>query len=365
MSSSIVFAGHLPVFFFYYDLKHFLSCLWCWRAMSIVQWSVASCSTKQQLLDVWGHKMRVDIGLDSKKLGVFLVKLSKTPKHCKTIFVRPSSLKISLQPVVERRKPRVHTQTHPSARTRGSLRGQQAPRVFQVSLWGSCCWEGDVSSRGRTQRRKSDERVEALQESSHLCKLSRGWGCYSYLLRAHKKKKDPHIYSLFYFPCSAAMPKYRHINCYEACWSLYFISRASVFTEGIRSVLQASQKLRGVGQMYELEHSLASGDALLRHTSSVSARLFSCSRSLSLPLVSDLQEWQQRELGEEEQWLWRQGYRVLSTSEREETTSNKSELLWRMLPHSSLSFSFPVCLSAGVRATRQHIYHQQTWEPAL
>lgn len=364
MSSSIVFAGHLPVFFFYYDLKHFLSCLWCWRAMSIVQWSVASCSTKQQLLDVWGHKMRVDIGLDSKKLGVFLVKLSKTPKHCKTIFVRPSSLKISLQPVVERRQPRVHTQTHPSARTRGSLRGQQAPRVFQVSLWGSCCWEGDVSSRGRTQRRKSDERVEALQESSHLCKLSRGWGCYSYLLRAHTKKKDPHIYSE---NCTAAIQNSISLVpllCRSTDTSIV-MRRAGPYI----SLAEPQYSQRGSGLFFKPLRSSVGWDRCMSW-STVWHLGMHCYATLppSLLVYSPALApflWQQRELREEEQWLWRQGYRVLSTSEREETTSNKSELLWRMLPHSSLSFSFPVCLSAGVRATRQHIYHQQTWDPAL
>lgn len=107
------------------------------------------------------------------------------------MFLQPSPLKISLQAVVKRQQPCVHTQTHPSTRTRGSLRGRysstsvpQPPCFSRLSLWGSCCWEGDVSGRGRTQR-KSDERAEALLESSHLAKLSKGRGCYSYLLRAH------------------------------------------------------------------------------------------------------------------------------------------------------------------------------------
>lgn len=128
-------------------------------------------------------------------------------------FLKPSSPKISLQAVVERWQLRVHTQTHLSARTRGSLRGQQGPPCFsRLSLWGSCCWEGDLSSRGRTQRRKSDERAEALQESSYLTKLSRGWGCYSYLLSWLRKKipilgKLHSRHTKFHFSCSAAMPE--------------------------------------------------------------------------------------------------------------------------------------------------------------
>ena len=65
------------------------------------------------------------------------------------------------------------------------------------------------------------------------------------------------------------------------------------------------------------------------HTSSISACLFSLSLFLcvSLPLVSDLQEWQQRELGEEEGRPWRQGYAAFSPSERGDRIKQKNELL--------------------------------------
>lgn len=318
--------------------------------MSIVQWSVASCSMKQQLLDVWGHKMRVDIGLDSKKFGVFLVKLSKTPKQCKIIFVQPSSLKISLQPVVERRQPCVHTQTHPSARTCGSLRGQQATCVFQVSLWGSCCWEGDVSSRGRTQRRKSDERVEALQESSHLSKLSRGWSCYSYLLRAHKKR-DPHIYSE---NCTAAIQNSTSLVpllCRSTDTSIV-IRRAGPYI----SLAEPQYSQRGSGLFFKPLRSSVGWDRCtswstvwhlgMHSYATLPPSLLVYSPALApflCPCVSDLQEWQQRELGEEEQWLWRQGYRALSTSERGDHIKQK----WATVANAGplLSFFLISCLS--------------------
>lgn len=59
--------------------------------------------------------------------------------------------------------------------------------------------------------------------------------------------------------------------------------------EGISSVLQASQKLRGVGEMCELE---ASGDVDLHNTLPLSLLVYSLSLTVcvSLPLVSDLQE---------------------------------------------------------------------------
>ncbi len=72
-------------------------------------------------------------------------------------------------------------------------------------------------------------------------------------------------------------------------WSSYFISCASVFTKGIGSVLQASQKLRRVKEMCELEHTGIWG-CTAHHISSISTCLF----SLSLPSVFDLQESLQR-----------------------------------------------------------------------
>lgn len=163
--------------------------------------------------------------------------------------------------------------------------GQRALCVSQGVLWDSCCGEGDARSIGRTRRKKIDERAEALQESSHLAKLSTG--CYSYLLRArskiplHWKLQVHHI--LFYFSFSSAMLKYKHthVNFHKANRSLHCVSWVPVFTEGISSVVQASQKLLWVGEMYELEHRLASGDAQLDTTFAPSPLVCSPSPSLS------------------------------------------------------------------------------------
>lgn len=61
--------------------------------------------------------------------------------------------------------------------------------------------------------------------------------------------------------------------------SSYFISPVLVFTEGISSVLQASQKLLWVGEMCELERSLASGDVQLHTTFPLSLLVYSVSLS--------------------------------------------------------------------------------------
>lgn len=110
-----------------------------------------------------------------------------------------------------------------------------------------------------------------------------------------------------------------------------------------------SQKLCGVGEMYELGLGLASGEAQRRRTLSISARPLSCSGSRSLPLVSDLRR--KRRSGER---LWRQGYPEPSRRLTEATTSNRNELLWRTPPPllSSLLISCPsLCWGSGRAAT--------------
>lgn len=94
---------------------------------------------------------------------------------------------------------------------------------------------------------------------------------------------------------------------------------------------------------------------------SYTLRFLRLTRSLSLflsaPLLSDLQEWQQRELREEEGGLWRQGYRALALSERRDRIKQKMIYCGQCSPLSPLSFVLPVCLcvSVGVRTAGQHL----------
>lgn len=106
-------------------------------------------------------------------------------------------------------------------------------------------------------------------------------------------KKNPHLYTenciygihYFTFLFSSAMLDYTHTSIdVKRIGPHIFISQGSVFTQGINSVLQASRKLLRVGEMCELEHSLASGDAQLHTTLPLSLLVYSPSPSPSLCL---------------------------------------------------------------------------------
>lgn len=345
MSSLFAFASHLPVFSFHLLLHKAFSELSVVLKGHVCCEEISGLWHCMQLLDMRADK----ISLNSTIVGVFFGEngYEQTQKLWATVgYMCTTFTTQNLTSTARWKMPTLctHTLTHLSA-----WGGQQGlPVLFkalsEAAAVGKEMWAAEGRLRGGSQM-KAPKPFRSARTSPSFPEAEA-----AILIFLKLAKKIPRIctencaYSIP-LPLIPLLYWSTRVDCYKARWSSYFISRASADREGISSVLQASQKLRGVGEMCELE---ASGDVDLHNTLPLSLLVYSLSLSLcvSLPLVSDLQEWQQRELGEEKGRPWRQGYTAFSPSERgDRIKQKKGTTMWRKPPPPLVSFFLVSCLS--------------------